>query len=322
MSARRGRQILGDIMAEDVITVKDLVKTYGDVSAVDGITFAVEKGEVFAFLGPNGAGKTTTVEMIETIRTPTSGEISILGMDVNKDRMDILKRIGVLPQEFSSFDRLTVEETIQYYSKLFCADCDTDHLIKLVNLEEHRKKLYVNLSGGLKQRVGIAVALVNDPEIVFLDEPTTGLDPRARHDVWEVIKGLRKEGKTIFLTTHYMEEAEVLADYIGIISKGKIIAYGTTTELIDNHFKTVNVTIKGGSEGVAPLAKKMEMNIQSQEKGKITIEARGNEQIVEFLNALKANNISYLTMDIRKPNLEELFLELTGEALVEKEGTK
>jgi ABC-2 type transport system ATP-binding protein len=309
-------------MAEDVIAVKNLVKTYGDVRAVDGITFAVEKGEVFAFLGPNGAGKTTTVEMIETIRTPTSGEISILGMDVNKDRMEILKRIGVLPQEFSSFDRLTVEETIQYYSKLFCADCDTDHLIKLVNLEEHRKKLYVNLSGGLKQRVGIAVALVNDPEIVFLDEPTTGLDPRARHDVWEVIKGLKQEGKTIFLTTHYMEEAEVLADYIGIISKGKIIAYGTTTELIDEHFKTVNVTIKGGSESVAPLAKKMGMAIQSQEKGKITIEARGNEQIVEFLNALKANNISYLTMDIRKPNLEELFLELTGEALVEKEGAK
>jgi ABC-2 type transport system ATP-binding protein len=265
---------------------------------------------------------TTTVEMIETIRTPTSGEISILGMDVKKDRTEILKRIGVLPQEFSSFDRLTVEETIQYYSKLFCADCDTDHLIKLVNLEEHRKKLYVNLSGGLKQRVGIAVALVNDPEIVFLDEPTTGLDPRARHDVWEVIKGLRKEGKTIFLTTHYMEEAEVLADYIGIISRGNIIAYGTTTELIDRHFKTVNVTIKGGSEGVAPLAKKMGMAVHSEEKGKITIEASGNEQIVEFLNALKANNISYLTMDIRKPNLEELFLELTGEALVDKEGAK
>jgi ABC-2 type transport system ATP-binding protein len=262
------------------------------------------------------------VEMIETIRTPTSGEISILGMDVKKDRTEILKRIGVLPQEFSSFDRLTVEETIQYYSKLFCADCDTDHLIKLVNLEEHRKKLYVNLSGGLKQRVGIAVALVNDPEIVFLDEPTTGLDPRARHDVWEVIKGLRKEGKTIFLTTHYMEEAEVLADYIGIISRGNIIAYGTTTELIDRHFKTVNVTIKGGSEGVAPLAKKMGMAVHSEEKGKITIEASGNEQIVEFLNALKANNISYLTMDIRKPNLEELFLELTGEALVDKEGAK
>ena len=309
-------------MAEDVITVKNLVKVYGDVRAVDGITFAVEKGEVFAFLGPNGAGKTTTVEIIETIREATSGEVSILGIDVRKDRMDILKRIGVLPQEFNSFDRLTVEETIRYYSSLFCADCDTDHLIGLVNLEEHRKKLYVNLSGGLKQRVGIAVALVNDPEIVFLDEPTTGLDPRARHDVWEVIKGLRKEGKTIFLTTHYMEEAEVLADYIAIISKGKIIAYGTTTELIDQHFKTVKVTIKGGTDGIGKLASKMGMPLQFQDKGSITIEAGGNDQIVEFLNALKAAGISYHSMDIRKSNLEELFLALTGEALVDKEGAK
>ncbi len=309
-------------MAEDVITVKNLVKVYSDVRAVDGITLAVEKGEVFAFLGPNGAGKTTTVEIIETIREATAGEVSILGMDVKRDRMEILKRIGVLPQEFNSFDRLTVEETIRYYSNLFCADCDTDHLIKLVNLEEHRKKLYVNLSGGLKQRVGIAVALVNDPEIVFLDEPTTGLDPRARHDVWEVIKGLRKEGKTIFLTTHYMEEAEVLADYIAIISKGKIIAYGTTTELIDQHFKTVKITIKGGSDGIGKLAFRMGMPLQSQDKGQVTIEAKGNDQIVEFLNALKAAGISYHSMDIRKPNLEELFLVLTGEALVEKEGAK
>jgi ABC-2 type transport system ATP-binding protein len=309
-------------MANDVITVKDLVKVYGNLRAVDGITFAVEKGEVFAFLGPNGAGKTTTVEMIETIRTQTSGEISILGMDTKKDRMDILKRIGVLPQEFSSFDRLTVEETLRYYADLFSAKCDVDRLIGLVNLGEHRKKLYVTLSGGLKQRVGIAVALVNDPEIVFLDEPTTGLDPRARHDVWEVIKGLKKEGKTIFLTTHYMEEAEVLADYIAIISKGKIIAYGTTNEPIDGHFKTVKVTIKGATSGVDALARKMGIAIQSQENGNITIEASGNEQIVEFLNALKTNNISYLGMDIRKPNLEELFLALTGEALVEKEATK
>jgi ABC-2 type transport system ATP-binding protein len=309
-------------MTEDVITVKDLVKVYGDVRAVDGITFAVEKGEVFAFLGPNGAGKTTTVEMIETIRTPTSGDISILGRDIKKDRMDILQRIGVLPQEFSSFDRLTVEETVQYYSRLFCVDCDVGRLLKLVNLEEHRKKLYVTLSGGLKQRVGIAVSLVNNPEIVFLDEPTTGLDPRARHEVWDVIKGLKREGKTIFLTTHYMEEAEVLADYIAIISKGKIIAYGTTTELIDSHFKTIKVTIKGGSAGIGQLAKKMGMAVHSEDKGGITIEATGNEQVVEFLNALKANGISYLSMDIRKPNLEELFLVLTGEALVEEEAAK
>lgn len=306
-------------MAEDVITVKDLVKVYGDVRAVDGISFAVERGEVFAFLGPNGAGKTTTTEIIETIRDPTSGEISILGMDVRKGRDEILKRIGVLPQEFSSFDRLTVEETLRYYADLFCKKCDVGHLIKLVNLEEHRKKLYINLSGGLKQRVGIAVALVNDPEIVFLDEPTTGLDPRARHEVWEVLKGLKKEGKTVFLTTHYMEEAEVLADYIAIISKGKIIAYGTTTELIDRHFKTVKVTINGGTPGIREVAAGLRIPVQTESHSSITVEASGNDQIVEFLNALKASQISYTSMDIRKPNLEELFLALTGERLVQND---
>lgn len=306
-------------MAEDVIKVKNLVKVYGELRAVDDITFDIEKGEVFAFLGPNGAGKTTTVEMIETLRTPTSGSIEILGMDVKKDRIEILKRIGVLPQEFSSFDRLTVEETIKYYADLFSADCDVNGLINLVNLDEHRKQLYMNLSGGLKQRVGIAVSLVNDPEIVFLDEPTTGLDPRARHDVWDVISGLRKEGKTIFLTTHYMEEAEVLADYIAIISKGKIIAYGTTNELIDKHFKTINVTIKGADKDVSQIAKDMAMPIKSTENGNVTVEAAGNDQIVEFLNALKAKGVSYMSMDIRKPNLEELFLVLTGESLITEE---
>jgi ABC-2 type transport system ATP-binding protein len=301
-------------MGENVIAVKNLVKVYGDLRAVDGISFEVEKGEVFAFLGPNGAGKTTTVEMIETIRTPTSGEIDLLGLDIEKDRRKILERIGVLPQEFSSFDRLTVRETLQYFGRLFCVNCDVDGLVKLVNLEEHAKQLYMNLSGGLKQRVGIAVALVNDPEIVFLDEPTTGLDPRARHDVWDVLKGLKKKGKTIFLTTHYMEEAEVLADYIGIISKGKIIAYGTTTELIDKHFQHVHVTIKGAGANVVAVAKAMELQAK-EENGNVVLEAVSNDQIIDFLSQLKAKNVKFDGMDIRKPNLEELFLMLTGEEL-------
>ncbi|KYK26393.1 MAG: hypothetical protein AYK23_03100, partial [Candidatus Proteinoplasmatales archaeon SG8-5] len=254
-------------------------------------------------------------------RTPTSGEIDILGMDVRKDRTEILKRIGVLPQEFSSFDRLTVRETIVYYGRLFCADCNVDRLLKLVDLEKHKDMLYMNLSGGLKQRVGIAVALVNDPEIVFLDEPTTGLDPRARHDVWEVIKGLKKQGKTIFLTTHYMEEAEVLADYIGIISKGKIIAYGTTQELIDKHFQHVHVTIKGAGTNVLAVAKAMEFKAKA-ENGNIVVEAVGNDQIIDFLGQLKARNVKFEGMDIRKPNLEELFLMLTGEELVTEDEVK
>jgi ABC-2 type transport system ATP-binding protein len=308
-------------MGEDVITVKNLVKVYGDLRAVDDISFEVEKGEVFAFLGPNGAGKTTTVEIIETIRTATSGDVNILGLDVEKNRSDILTRIGVLPQEFSSFDRLTVRETLQYFARLFLVDQDVDALIKLVNLEDHSKQLYMNLSGGLKQRVGIAVALVNDPEIVFLDEPTTGLDPQARHDVWDVIKGLRKEGKTIFLTTHYMEEAEVLADYVAIISKGKIIAYGSPTELIDKHGKSVHITFKGAEAGVAKVARAMKLSVSSIENGRVSVEAENNDQILNLLNQLKAKGMKYHSLDIRKANLEEVFLSLTGEALRPEEET-
>src|SRR5450759_5026255 len=183
---------------------------------------------MFAFLGPNGAGKTTTVEIIETIRPPTSGKVTLLGMDVTKKKQDIVHRIGVLPQGFSSFDRITVRETLQYYSRLFsCRKPDIDGLIELVNLKDKTKEQYKNLSGGLQQRLGIAIALVNDPEVVFLDEPTTGLDPRARREVWEVLLGLKKKVKTIFLTTLYIEEAEILADTVAIISKGMIIATGS-----------------------------------------------------------------------------------------------
>src|SRR5512146_97928 len=213
---------------EYAIEVENLTKRYGDLLAVNGISFNVKEGEVFAFLGPNGAGKTTTVEIIEMIRKPTSGKVRLLGMNVTKKKRAIVPRIGVLPQDFSSFDRITVRETMQYYSRLFSrAHADIDGLIELVNLKDKAKEQYKNLSGGLKQRLGIAIALVNDPEVVFLDEPTTGLDPQARHEIWEVLVGLKKKGKTVFLTTHYMEEAELLADTVAIISRGKIIAMGS-----------------------------------------------------------------------------------------------
>src|SRR5512141_2231253 len=227
--------------AEHAIEVENLTKRYGDLLAVNGISFNVRKGEVFAFLGPNGAGKTTTVEIIDMIRRPTSGKVRLLGMDVTKKKRTIVPRIGVLPQDFSSFDRITVRETLQYYSRLFSRtrrlrrNADIDGLIELVNLKDKAEEQYKNLSGGLQQRLGIAIALVNDPEVVFLDEPTTGLDPRYRHGGWEVLLGLKKKGKTIFLTTHYMEEAELLADTVAIISKGKVIAMGSPGELIETN---------------------------------------------------------------------------------------
>jgi ABC-2 type transport system ATP-binding protein len=308
-------------MPGPAIEVRNLVKIYGELHAVDDISFDVKEKEVFAFLGPNGAGKTTTVEIIETIRSPTSGEVNILDLDIRKNRKEIIQRIGVLPQQFSSFDRITTRETLQYFYRLFGNGRDIDELLKMVGLEDERDKWYMNLSGGLKQRLGIAVALVNDPEVVFLDEPTTGLDPRARRDTWEVIKSLRKEGKTIFLTTHYMEEAEALADNVAIISKGKIIARGTPNELIDAHCGTIHISIRGGGLETKEIIKEIGYTYEATENGDIVIDVTSNDQILPILNKLEEKKVKYDGFDVKKANLEEVFLALTGKILCE-EGEK
>jgi len=302
--------------AEHAIEVERLTKRYGDLPAVNDISFTVRKGEVFAFLGPNGAGKTTTVEIIETIRTPTSGNVTLLGMDVTKKKHDIVSRIGVLPQEFSSFDRITVRETVQYYARLFCSrNTDIDGLIELVNLKDKTKEQYKTLSGGLRQRLGIAIALVNDPEVVFLDEPTTGLDPRARREVWEVLQGLKKKGKTVFLTTHYMEEAELLADTVAIISKGKIIAMGSPGELIEKNANYLVLTLQSVDEQAFDIVRKMGFEPVRNDHNVIKIRVEHQDDVQNILNAIKDAGASYLGLDVRKPNLEEVFLKLTGEAL-------
>jgi len=302
--------------SEFAIEVDKLTKRYGELLAVDDISFSVRKGEVFAFLGPNGAGKTTTVEIIETIRKPASGKVTLLGMDVTKKKLDIVRRIGVLPQGFNSFDRITVRETIQYYSRLFsCNNIDIDRLIELVNLKEKTNEQYKNLSGGLRQRLGIAIALVNDPEIVFLDEPTTGLDPRARREVWEVLQGLKEKGKTVFLTTHYMEEAELLADTVAIISRGKIIAMGSPGELIENNAHYQVLTLKSVDEKVFEIVRKMGFEPVHDNHKNIRILVEQTDDVLKILNAIKDAGALYLGLDIRKPNLEEVFLKLTGEAL-------
>ena len=304
-------------VAEHAIVVETLTKRYGNLLAVNGVSFAVRTGEVFAFLGPNGAGKTTTVEIIETIRAPTSGNVSLLGMDVTKRKRDIVPRIGVLPQGFSSFDRITVRETIQYYSRLFCCrNTDVDGLIELANLETKSKEQFRNLSGGLKQRLGIAIALVNDPEVVFLDEPTTGLDPRARREVWEVLLGLKKKGKTVFLTTHYMEEAELLADTVAIISKGKIVAMGSPDELIETNANHLLLTLKFLDDNARAIVQKLgfaPVPHENHKNIKVRVERTGDVQ--KILNAITDAGVSLLSLDVRKPNLEEVFMKLTGEAL-------
>ncbi len=302
--------------AEHVIEVEHLTKRYGELLAVNDISFSVRKGEVFAFLGPNGAGKTTTVEIIETIRTPTSGHVRLLGMDVTKMKRAIVPRIGVLPQGFSSFDRITVRETLQYYSRLSGRrGTDIDGLIDLVNLEDKAREQYKNLSGGLKQRLGIAIALVNDPEVVFLDEPTTGLDPGARRDVWEVLLGLKQEGKTVFLTTHYMEEAELLADAVAIISKGKIIAMGGPRELIERNATHLLLTLQSIDTHVVATVRNMGFEPVHDNRGNVKVRVAHTDDVLKILNAIKDVGASFLNLDVRGPNLEEVFLQLTGETL-------
>jgi len=302
--------------AEHVIEVEHLTKRYGELLAVNDISFSVRKGEVFAFLGPNGAGKTTTVEIIETIRTPTSGHVRLLGMDVTKMKRAIVPRIGVLPQGFSSFDRITVRETLQYYSRLSGGrGTDIDGLIALVNLEDKAREQYKNLSGGLKQRLGIAIALANDPEVVFLDEPTTGLDPGARRDVWEVLLGLKQKGKTVFLTTHYMEEAELLADAVAIISKGKIIAMGGPRELIERNATHLLLTLQSIDADVVATVRNMGFEPVHDNRGNVKVRVAHTDDVLKILNAIKDAGASFLNLDVRGPNLEEVFLQLTGETL-------
>jgi len=304
--------------AEHTIEVEKLTKRYGDLLAVNDISFSVRGGEVFALLGPNGAGKTTTVEIIDTIRTPTSGKVTLLGMDVTKKKHDIVPRIGVLPQGFSSFDRITVRETLQYYSRLFCCtNPDIDGLIELVNLKDKTKEQYKNLSGGLKQRLGIAIALVNDPEVVFLDEPTAGLDPRARREVWDVLLGLKKKGKTVLLTTHYMEEAELLADTVAIISRGKITAMGSPGELIESNANYLALTLTSVNENIFEIIRKMGFEAVLDSHKNIKVRVERSDDVQKILNAVKDAGASLLSLDVRKPNLEEVFLKLTGEALRE-----
>ena len=318
----KGRLTISGEKQDDAVAIEvsHLKKVYGDLIAVNDISFAVKKGEIFAFLGPNGAGKTTTVEMIESIRTPTAGSIKLLGKDVKTQFNDVKEKIGILPQEFHSFERLTVRETLVYFLNLFKKKADVDEIIKSLDLTSHKNMLYKNLSGGLKQRVGVAISLVNDPEIIFLDEPTTGLDPKARREVWGVIAKLRKKGKTVFLTTHYMEEAEFLADHIAVIFKGKIIAEGTLEDLIRTYGQSSVMHIKkcvNAPEVIEMLKQEGYDEISSEGNGDIAIKIDYKERVLDILSHLRHDCIEYESLDIRRSNLEEVFLRLTGSKLTE-----
>jgi ABC-2 type transport system ATP-binding protein len=239
-------------------------------------------------------------------------------MDVTKKKRDIVHRIGVLPQGFNSFDRITVRETLQYFSRLFgCRNTDVDGLIALADLKDKTHEQFKNLSGGLKQRLGVAVALVNDPEVVFLDEPTTGLDPRARREVWKVLLGLKNKGKTIFLTTHYMEEAEFLADRVAIISKGKIVALDSPGNLTEGNANYMVLTLQSVDESASGIIQKIGFEPVPDNHRNLKVRLAHADDVQKILSALQASGATFLGLDVRKPNLEEVFLKLTGEALYE-----
>ena len=305
--------------SDEIVQVNNLSKKYANTVAVDGISFDLHKGEVFAFLGPNGAGKTTTVEILECLRTPSGGEAKVLDYDVSKrsDQAEIRKRIGVLPQDFNAIDRLTVRENIDYFGAMYGKHLNPDQLIELVDLKDKRDAQFKTLSGGLKQRVGLAVALVNDPTLVFLDEPTTGLDPRARRDVWFVIERLKKQGKTVFLTTHYMDEAEYLADTVSIIDHGKIIASGTPGELIDRYGGKKTLVIRGaGQDGIQYLPSGISKP-EVKNAGDIHIPLN-NGELTSILIHIGQTPLSNKEIEVRRPTLDDVFLNLTGRRVSEE----
>lgn len=290
-----------------MISVQNLCKFYGEIKAVNNISFEVKENEIFCIVGPNGAGKTTTLEILESLRVPDSGSAIVDKIDVVKNPKAIKEIIGVQLQSTSFFDKLTVKETIDLFSS-FYKNKTKENLLKIVELEDKRNAFVSELSGGQRQRLSIALALVNNPKLVFLDEPTTGLDPQARRNLWEVIRNLRKDGKTIILTTHYMEEAERLADRVAIMDYGKIIAIGTPKELIANLGKENVIEFNNGNE----------IKIENTE-----IKKEGNSTIVyckdlqKTLMQLLSMNIKMEEIKIRNTTLEDVFLQLTGRRLRE-----
>jgi ABC-2 type transport system ATP-binding protein len=298
-------------MPEDsVIEVKSLEKNYGSLKAVAGISFEVRPGEVFSMLGPNGAGKTTTIEILEGLRERDGGEVKVLGLDPWKHGYELHRKLGVIAQGFRFFDYTTPKEAVEYYASLFNVKVDADAILKRVLMDDVSGKWYKDLSGGQKQKYGLALSLVNDPELVFLDEPTTGLDPAARRAVWEVIRQLKKEGRTVLLTTHYLQEAEELADRVAIMNFGKIITMGTPEEIIVNHTTGEKLVVKGGQELAAYLREAgLKVDIWKDE---IEIGIGQKHDVVTAMDAIDRSGFDWSDLRTRRETLEDIFIRLVG----------
>ena len=304
---------------ETAISVRALRKSYGTNEAVRGIDFEVQQGEVFGLLGPNGAGKTTTVEILEGIRERTSGDVTVLGLDPNQQSRQLKDRIGVCLQATNLPDKITVREALNMFAAFYTRSTDCDKLLDRLQLTDKRNAHYTTLSGGQKQRVALALALVNEPSLVFLDEPTTGLDPQVRLEIHSLIQELKDSKRTLVLTTHYIEEAERLCDRVAIVDQGKIIAHGTPRELQDRYLGQskieVDVEEPVGPAGV-PAFPFAEKTVISDDRKKVTVSSPAPAKtLVEVVKWIDQSGLGLVDIHLKRPTLEDVFIELTGKKL-------
>jgi ABC-2 type transport system ATP-binding protein len=300
-----------------VIQVSAIRKTYGSTVAVDEVSFEVSDGEIFGLIGPNGAGKTTTMECIEGLRTPDRGAISVLGLNPFNDVYKLQERIGVQLQQAQLQKRIKVWEAVDLWASLYQRDAtDGERLLEQLGLIDKRNAWFMTLSGGQKQRLFIALALINDPELVFLDELTTGLDPQARRAIWDLVRGIRERGKTVFLTTHLMEEAERLCDRVAIIEHGRIIDIDTPQSLVNRHCPERTVFLATDDLTAAERFRTIpRVEVVICGDSQFTIRGQGDDLVTEVIHCLSENRIRVTDFRTILPNLEDVFLKLTGHSI-------
>ena len=296
-------------MTETAIAVEDVRKAYGDLKAVDGVSFTVHEGEFFGILGPNGAGKTTTLEIIEGLREPDGGTVRLLGQSPWPRNIDLLPRMGVQLQATAFFEKLTAREQLQTFAALYGVSATrADEMLELVGLDDKADTREDKLSGGQRQRLSIACALIHDPDIVFLDEPTAALDPQARRNLWDVLRAIQERGKTILYTTHYLDEAEILCDRVAIMDRGRILAMDAPATLVRGLDAPTRVILERGSLTVVDAKALPGADDVSEDEVSLTIATR---QPADLLSAL-AERRALAGLQVRTATLEDVFLELTG----------
>jgi ABC-2 type transport system ATP-binding protein len=299
------------------LQVENLVKRYGDVEAVRGVSFNVEEGEVFGLLGPNGAGKTSTIEIMEGLRTPDSGRVSVCGLDPQKNPQELKHEIGAALQSTSLPDKLRVIEALRLFASFYRRHRNPEELLTRFGLQEKRNTFYIQLSGGQKQRLALAMALVNDPKVLFFDEPTAGLDPQVRREIYDIIEELRREKKTIVMTTHYIEEAERLCDRVAIVDHGTVIALGTPRELKERSGDKTRLEVRLARPEPQEILKKLEGVSDCRILGDSYILhcQRPPQAIVSLVKHLESTGNELISLEIATPSLEDVFIELTGRRL-------